>query len=299
MAIDPKIIHFGIKQIAPYDLKTGIPYGFADVIGSGGVELSGEVVTLQGGANRFPWQNAHGFIEPKVTVNIKEFPSFFYNIMLGATPTLLEAANGLVHGEENVTGTSAYGAAGSITSVDIKTAADLKFGRYLVVIVDNAGDGNDARGVNIYASGDIDAGLGSNELLLFDNFLRITENPIELTDGGKIDVPQLGIALTAAADVDASGLEVGDSFRFEIVPATEFAREVIIGLPNQSFLDFGMYMFAERGGGLSTMFIDCYKCKGNGFSHTLTEKAYSESEVTIMPVQDGRRGVCRFVDIKN
>ena len=193
--LDPKIISFGIKSIAAYDRKTKVPFGFAEVIGSGGIDLTGEVATLQGGASRFPWQNAHGFIEPKITVAMKEFPSFFYNLALGAKPVITrDNEAGLVRDIKNVTGTSLFGDSKFITGITIADKTNLKFGKYTAVM-------NDMDQLNIYASGDIDAGVGSEELRLYDNFLRINENPLAVasSSGGSdndISVEPLGISLT-------------------------------------------------------------------------------------------------------
>lgn len=295
MARELKQIMFGIKAIVPYNRQTLKPYGIAEVVGSGGLDLTGEVIALQGGSSRYPWQNAHGFIEPKITINFKEFPSFLYNIALGVTPEIKAAADGLIENTANVVGSGLFSATGKIIrEINITDKSNLKFGKYIVQY--NAGGPS----IDVFASSDIDAGLGNSPLTLFDDFLKINEMPIDVAQGADIAIPQLGVTLdvaTTAEGFDATAADDGDSFAFEIIPPSDFYRDVVIGKAQDLFPDFGLYMFAEKGGDLSALFIDAFKCKMNGLPHTLTEKAYSEGEVTIMPARDGDRGVARFISL--
>ena len=290
--MDPKIFHFGVKSIAPYDRATGKPLGFAEVVGSGGLELAGEMVTLQGGSNRYPYENAHGFIEPKITVNCKEFPSWLYSLVLGATPTNPAIGSGLVRNIENTKGTTLQSDA-AINGVTISTPGEVKFGKYTVVF--NAAGPS----VDVFISSDVDSSRGAMPLALYDNFLKINENPLMLAQDNDIVIPNIGTTLgvAAAADFDLANAADGDAFTFELVPQSEYFREVIIGRNEDAFPVFGLYMYAEKVQGGATMFIDCYKVRANGLPHTLTEKAWSESEISFMPVQDGARGVARIQDL--
>lgn len=289
-----KQIIFGIQAIVAYDRKTGIPYGMAEVVGSGGIDFSGEVLPLQGGASRFAWQNAIGFTESKITINLKEYPSFLYNLALGATPTISDATNGLVQGIANKVGTGLFDAAGKLVrAVSITDKANLKYGKYIAVY--NSGGPS----LDIYASGSIDRRLGI-PIEFFGDTLKITETPLAVAQGADIAVPQLGITLdiaTTAESFDATAANDGDSFEFEIVPPAEYFREIVIGRNEAVAPAFGVYMYGERGDDLSAIVIDAFKCKMNGLPHNLTEKSYSESEVTIMPALDGDRGIARFINI--
>lgn len=345
MALSPRISRFSIKGVAPYDRATGIPYGVAEVIGSGGLDLTGEMVSLQGGASRYPWNNAHGYVEPKMTINFKEFHNFLYQLCLGVTPTSKDATEGLIENFKNIGEGNTL--ANIYSGATIGDKANLKYGTYTGKITTtittlakgtseefDAGDklyfdstndvltktstNNEFRGyatedaamsanmakvtsgeLNVYASTDIDAQRGT-VLTLFDDFLRINEDPIVIQDGTNVALEQIGVSLTAltsAGGFDLNAVTNGSTFSFDIIPPSTYYREVIIGKSSDTFPEFGMYMYAERGEGYSAMFIDAFKCKANGLPMNLTEKSWQESEISIMPVTDGARGVCRVVDI--
>ena len=298
MAREGKKITFGVKAIAPYyrsGPNRGKVYGMAEVVGSGGLDLTGEVLALQGGASRYAWEIAHGFTEAQMTINFKERPTFLYEVALGVTPTIKSASDGLIENIANVQGTGLFDATGKlIRSVDISDKGNLKFGKYVVQY--NAGGPS----VDVFANGNIDAGLGNVPLELFDDFLKINEMPFAVAQGQDIVIPQLGVTLdvaTTAEGFDATSAEDGDSFAFELIPPSVAYRDTVIGRAQDKFPDFGLYMFGEKGGELSALFIDVFKCKMNGLPHVLTEKAYTESEVTIMAARDGDRGVARMIDL--
>lgn len=288
--LSPKNFRFGIKAIVPYNRETYVPYGFSEVVSSGGIELSGEMVTLQGGSNRYSYDAAHGFIEPKMTVTTKEFPSWIYNLMLGTEPKVTEVKDaGIVQNIMNRKGTSLQ-SDDAITGVAVETNGNLKFGRYTVKAVT-------ATTIDIFASSDVDAGEGaaSSFLTLFNDQLKVNKTALEVADGKNIEVPQLGITLEVAATV--SGIVQGDTFTFEIVPKADYFREVTIGKNTDKFPVFGMYAISENIKGSSLCLIDCFKCKANGFPQAFNEKSWAESELSIMPLIDGNRGVATITDL--
>ena len=288
--LSPKILRFGIKAIVPYSRETGRPFGFAEVVSSGGLELSGEMVTLHGGSNRYSYDSAHGYIEPKMTVNVKEFPSWLYNLMLGATPSTIDvSAEGQVRNINNRKGTSLQSTS-AVTGVSVLATknADLKFGRYAVVA-------KTATTLEVFASSDVDAGEGATTLTLQNDFLKIHETDYALANNTDIEIPELGVQLDVGADV--SDVVVGDSFTFDILPKAKYAREVTIGKNTDKFPVFGVYAFSENIKGTSLTMINCFKCKANGLPQAFNEKSWSESELSIMPLIDGANGVAEITDI--
>lgn len=290
--LSPKVFRFGCKGIIAYDRETYKPIGFAEVVASGGLELTGEMVSLQGGSNRYTYDNAHGYIEPKMTVTVKEFPSWMYTLMLGVTPTLEDLAgdkkNGGVINIQNRKGTSLYSDGGNVfTGVTVTSSPDLKIGRYTVELVE-------AGKIAVYAQSDVDAGEGSTVLTLFSDRLKIHDDTLTLSDSTNIPLPQIGVSLTVGSDV--SGAVVGDTFTFEVLPKAKYIRRVTLGKNSDRFPVFGMYFITENTKGSSLMMLDCFKCKANGLSQVSSEKSWSETELSIMPVIDGNRGVCEIVD---
>ena len=292
MALSPKIFRFGVKAVIPYDRETKIPIGFSEVIASGGLDLTGEMITLQGGSNRYPYDTAHGFIEPKVSVTMKELPSWVYTLMLGVTPTVTDVSDkGKVENVQNEKGTSLFADGGKVfTGVVVKTDGDLKFGRYTVKL-------QAAGKIEVYAATDVDAGAGAkaNRLTLFDDMLKIHDGQLDLADSTDIDLDNLGVTLEVGSTI-SDGV-VGDTFSFDIIPKADYFREVTLGRNTDSFPAFGMYFVSENIQASSLCLIDCFKCKANGFPQTLSEKAWGESELTIMPVIDGANGLCKITDI--
>lgn len=287
--LSPKVFRFGIKGIIPYDRDTYKPLGFAEVISSGGLELTGEMVSLQGGSNRYNWESAHGFIEPKATVGLKELPSWVYSLMLGVTPEVEDVSDaGKVVNITNRKGTPFATDGDIFTGVTISDGTELKFGTYTVEITA-------ADAVTVYAATDVDAGEGKVPLKLQNDILRINADTLELKASTNIELTQLGVTLAVGTDI--SGAVIGDTFTFEILPKADYLRRVTIGRSSDKFPVFGMYFVSENIENASLCLINCFKCKANGFPQTMTEKSWAESELTIMPVIDGSRGVCEVIDI--
>ena len=252
------------------------------------------MVTLQGGSNRYAYDAAHGFIEAKVTVTLKENPSWIYSLMLGATPTnLTKEKTGVVRNFQNKKGTSI------ISSTTFKSGDDgiivtdgqkgqLKFGTYTIVV-------DSANKLNIYISSDVDGARGT-AIVLQDDFLRV--NTEALTPADDLTVDNLGITFkTVDSGFDAATFKPGDSATFEIIPEVDYFREVVIGRNTDTFPAFGLYCISENIQASSLTLIDCYKCKANGLPQAFAEKAWAESELSIMALIDGQNGVAKITDL--
>ena len=345
MSLEPNITRFGTHIFVPYSRGDGVPFGFSRIIGSGGLDLSGEIVTLQGGSSRYPWANAHGFIEPKMAVSFKEAPSWLPRLSLGTAPVIIDASAALVRNIMNERGSLFEAGGNFFNSITISDEGNAKFGKYTIrvkkvtetrdkdnsdiaigvkVYVDSSGDvtttsvgttflgyANEAAGAsateveiniptfNVHISSDIDAREGSNILTLFDDLLRINDEPIPMEDGANTVISVAGITVsieTVANGFDVNDFNNGDSFSFELIPTAEFYRETIIGRPSDDFPEFGAYMLTEKSGGRFT-YIDAYRCKMNGMPMSITEKTFAESEISIMLIADGDRGICKMVDL--
>lgn len=125
--------------------------------------------------------------------------------------------------------------------------------------------------------------------------MRINQEPLELKDSTAIPVPQLGVTISVGSDVSTAN--IGDTFSFDIFPKASYTRTLTIGKNTDTFPVFGMYFISEKSDGSALRMIDAFKCKANGFPQTLSEKAWGESELSIMPTIDGANGVCRIIDI--
>ena len=288
--VSPKATRFGVKGIIPYDRATRTPLGFAEIVSSGGLDLAGEMVALHGGSNRYAYDAAHGYIEANMSLTVKEFPSFLFTLMLGATPKTTDVSDaGIVRSFANKKGTSIISATTfkGIKVTDGKNA-DLKFGIYTVVVDDN-------KKLNVYISSDVDAGVGT-PLVIQDDILRVNSEALTPADG--LALENLGVEFEGVdSGFDAADFNAGDTATFEVVPKAKYFRDVTIGRNTDLFPSFGMYCISESISDTSLCLIDAFKCKANGLPQGLSEKSWSESELTIMPLIDGQLGVARILDI--
>lgn len=337
MNLSPKISRFGVHMFVPYDRKTLIPYGFARIVGSGGLDLSGEIVSLQGGSNRYPFENAHGFIEPKMTVNFKEYPNFLYQLALGVIPTVRDSSAGAIDGQKNISGSSLW--ENAITQFIVSDEDEVKFGKYTLrinrqiteytsdstgfslhdaVYLDSSGNSTKTASGNtfigyaaadnagstasdivnftfdVFASSDIQARRGSNVMSFFDDFLKINHEPIQVMFGSDISIDVLGVDVIFAALTESifDSITANDTMIFNLFPKADYIRSVVVGRPSDSFPEFGAYILTENAGGKFT-FFDAFRCKLNGLPMNITEKTFSESEISIMLIGDGENGIYR------
>lgn len=293
MTLSPKSHYFGIDAIIPYNNKTGVPYGMAKVVGSANFNLSGELVKLQGGASRYTWAVEDGFIESSLAMTFKEAPNFGYELFLGKKPTILSSTNGLVNNIVNKEGSTLF-SANAVEDVTITDQANLKFGRYIVELVDKT-----ARTVRVYCGGDIDFARGSTALEILTDALEITQANLTLADDDVIAIPGLGVSLDTAATVDLTNANDGDTFTFEIFPPADFAREIKIGGLTDVFPEFGCLIYGQQRGSGAMVLIDVYSCKALGMPHQFNEKAWSEAEVTAEAFYNAdMKGVASIIEIQ-
>lgn len=128
----PNITRFGIHMFVPFSREDRVPFGFSRILGSGGLDLSGEIISLQGGSSRYPYANSPGYIEPTMTISFKEAPSFLYQLALGTTPVILDSSAARVADIKNEKGTSIYNTSGktTVSGITISDAGNAKFGKY-------------------------------------------------------------------------------------------------------------------------------------------------------------------------
>lgn len=269
MALSSPRILFGVHEFTPYSRSTGEFYGTVRVLASSSLSLSGELIQLNGGSNRYPWDVQDGNITAEISLTVKEYPDFLFELFLGKAPTTdASGTSGNASTLTNVSGTLV--AAVGLASVSVTTAADLKFGKYIVKAAS-------ATTVDVYASTDVDFRRGTDGE--FENdLLKITASPLTITTDTPVAVPGYGVSLTGGSGT--IGMTTGHTAEFYVQPIYDSRTEVTIGATSDVFPEFGAIMIGEQKGSGEMVDIEAYRVKAIGLPMGFQEKAFSESEVT-------------------
>ena len=273
---------FGIHQITAYNTSTGLPYGSAQVIGSAELSSSGELIELNGGSSKYPFRVERGLITVEVTLTLKEYPPFLFNLLLGKEPTInAPEASGFVSTITNQNGDSVVDAVNGINSVSISTATDVKYSDYIIEVVT-------ADTVNVYAYTNVDFSQGTDAQYI-DGTLKINATPLTVTSGGATVIPDFGIQINGGSGT--IGMTIGDTAKFSARSTNSGSTEVTIGSCSEVFTDFGLILVAQRASEGDMQILDIYKAVASGMPIAMTENAFSELQTTIKcfrdPIRDG------------
>lgn len=276
---------FGIHSVSPYKRSDGLFYGELRVLENSSIGLTSELISLQGGSNKFDWSTEVGSMTSEMSLSFSEYPDFVFELFGGNAPTANAAeANGNVSTLTDKLGTVVDASTG-IASIAAKAGseADLKFGKYVIKVVS-------ATTVDVYYSSDADIGRGTNGEYQSDA-LKVTASALTVPGtGGTVDVPNFGLEITGGSGSIA--LTTGDTATFEVRPQNNGSMDVTIGqLSDQNFPEFGAIIMAAKQGNGELFEIDALRCKAAGLPLGFARNAYSPAEVTVKlmydSVQDG------------
>lgn len=267
---DPRVI-FGVHSATPYSRTDGTPYGIAKVLGGSSFSLTGELVKLVGGSNRYNWAVEESTIEAEISLKTKSYEDFLFTLFLGKAPTANAAeTTGSATTIANKKGTSVVAATGILTtSLKTGSSADLKFGKYVIVVAS-------ATTVNVYFSSDADIKRGADGTYQNDA-LKVTASALTVVQNAAVAVPNFGLELTGGAGT--IGMTIGDTATFEVRPVNTKSMDVVIGAATDTFPEFGMIMMAKKRGNEELFEVDAYRCKGVGMPIGMEESAFGEAEL--------------------
>lgn len=271
MALSNPRIVFGVHSVSPYSRTTGEFYGILKVLGGSSLSLSGELLKLNAGSLKYPWAVEDGLITAEMTLKVKEYPDFLFELFLGKAPTASGAdAAGTVSSIVDKYGASVVASTGlaSVSVIPTTGAADLKFGKYVVKAAS-------ATTINVYASSDIDFAHGTDES--FDDDDLLVAGPLTITTGGNTDVATLGLRFVGGAGVIA--FVTGDTATFEVKPPSSKSMAVIVGSGSDVFPEFGALVYGKKRGNGEMIELEAYRCKAVGLPLGFEENAFSEGEV--------------------
>lgn len=279
---DPRVF-FGVHSFAPYNRTNGVPYGIAKVLASSSLAISGELVNLNGGSNKWPWAVEDGLLNGEVSLSFREYPDFVFTLFLGKAPTNNAAeASGNVSTITNVKGSSAVDATTGMASIALKSSseADLKFAKYIVEVIT-------ATTVRVYASTDLDFARGTDESFEDDSLSVVASDLTIPGTGGTVDLDDFGITITGGSGTVA--MTVGDSAEFFVRPVNTKSSEVVIGATTDNRPEFGALIYGAQRGSGQMVEIEAYKMKAIGLPIGFTENAFSEAEVTAAMFYDSAK----------
>ena len=278
---DPRVV-FGVDVFTPYSRTSGLPFGTVRVLGTSSVSLSGELVKLNGGSNRYPFAIEDGLITAELSLTVRELPDFLFELFLGKAPTANAAeSGGSVTAIANKKGTSVVASTG-IASVGIKSGSevDAKFSKYVVKAVS-------ATTVDVFALSGTDFARGADKV--FENdALKITASPLTITMSAAVEVPGFGIELTG--DSGTIALVTDDTAEFTVRPINDKSIDVTFGAETDIFPEFGALIVAQKRSNGEMFEIDLFRVKGIGLPLGFEEKAWNESEITAEAFFDSAKG---------
>ena len=265
---------FGVHSITPYSLSTGLPLSKEPfrVIGAFSVKLTQEIVQLGGGSSFDSWDMELGARTFEGSLTLRQYPSSLINLATGATVSENAAEPlGSISALRNAKGTSAFNATSGLASVSLKVGAtaDVPFASYVVVAASPTT-------VDVYVTSDLDFAQGTNKAFVGGS-QKINATPLTITDGGDTDIPNFGLKLTGGSAV---AFTVGDTAVFASRPSNTSSRSVNIGDPLSRSINIGLMAEAQRKSDGSMCSINIYNALMVGLPINLTEKAFSEAELT-------------------
>lgn len=280
MALSAPRTIFGIHEAVPYSRTDGVPYGILRVLANSSLQLTGELVELMGGSNRYSWDVQDGNINVEISLALKEYPNFLFELFLGKAPTDTSASTSgtVMVALANKNGTSLLNASTGVASVAAKAGSesDMKFGKYVVKAAS-------ATTVDVYVKSSVDFARGTDKEYQ-DDYGKITASALTISTGAAVEVPGFGIELTGGSGTIA--MTTGDTAEFEIAPPHNGVTDVNIGANTDVYPEFGMVMTAEQKGNGEMVDVEAYRCKAIGLPLGFQEKAFSESEITAKAFYD-------------
>lgn len=274
---------FGIHSFTGYRKSDRTYYGILRVLGSSSFNLSGELINLNGGSQKYPWQVEEGTVEASIELVAREYPSWLMEVLLGAAPTDNTAeASGNVSTIANAKGDSVVDATTGIDSVAATSGSedDLKFSKYVVLATG-------ATTVDVLAATNVDFARGTD--LTYDgDDLSIVASDLTIPDSGStVDVPSAGLTFTGGSGTVA--MTSGDTATFEVRPENSGSTEATFGGLSDTFPEFGAILVGKKLGDGRMFEVDVFSCKGAGLPIGFEENAFSEASVTINAFYDSNR----------
>lgn len=238
---------FGAHSMSAENRTTGIPYGIIKTIAEASAQMKRDSIDLFAGSNPIAWDSMDGKMSSELTLTIKEFKPFLYDLAGYTKTTMASHTTGKIVG--TTTGTTAilpspkYSAAtntfdgtnGVTIAITSGSVADLKDGKYVLVATA-------AQAFDIYCLTDVYFGEGQS-VTYTNDALKIGSISGALSTASAL--AKYGIEFTKAGTTLA--LAAGDTATFEILAPHLESYEYSLG-DKPSPIEFGMYLYSQKKG---------------------------------------------------
>lgn len=275
---------YGVHSMTPFSRTTGVPYGMARLLSNSTFKLTGALVELYSGSNRFSWQVEDGDIKAELGFSLDEYPNWIFELFGGKAPTDGSAeTTGAITAVTNKVGTSIVAATGILSVVTIlSSGANLKFGRYVLKATSSAA-------LSLYAMSDVDFGHGTAGVYT-DDTLKIAT--LSVATGAASDVTSFGLEFTGGAS--ATSFVTGDTATFEVRPPNTVTSDVVIGGISDVYPEFSALLYTKKLGSGAMFEFEVYKLKNIGLSVGAQRNQYGKNDYTALASYDSvQNGVYR------
>lgn len=280
----PRII-FGIHSITPYRRSDKLPYGIVKVLGSANLALTAATEKLFGGSNKFAWTAEAKEINAELSVKLKQYPDFLFQLFIGAAVTTNGADSaGTISGTANVNGSSIVNASNGLAAVTVSSGnkANLKYGKYLLVAT---GAGT----ADLYSFSDIDIKRGVAASYTNDTLKLATVDISSATDDHGTTI---GLSFTK---VGTPAFTTGDTAEFTVAPPSTSGADIVIGASTTTLSAIGMYCVAQKRSDGSIFDMEIYNCIPNGLPVDMAEQAFSQPSLKLECFYDSAKdAVCKM-----
>lgn len=274
MSLSAPRILFGLHSITPFRRTDRKPYGLAKVVGSAAVALTSDVEQLFAGSNKFAWAAEAKTVNAEISMKIKEYPNFLFELFLGATVTdNIADASGTVSDFANVLGSSLKSGSNGLSGITVSTAANLKYGKYMLIATA-------AATADIYLYSDVDILRGVDASYSSD---QGKIGAIDISSATDDHGTTIGLSFTKAG---TPAFTTGDTAEFYIRPPSSDSIEVLVGSAGTTFPAFGAYIVAQKRADGSIFTIEAFNVIANGLPINLEEQAFSQPEVKLIALYD-------------
>lgn len=291
MALSNPRTTFGIHSLTAFKRTDGMPYGAQlRVLQGSQLNIEGATEGLSGGSNKFFWAIEEGDSSVSFEFSVSEYPNWLFEVFGGKAPTQGSAeASGGVSTLTDKFGTSVVAATGLLGTVTVATAANLKFGRYVV-------KATAADAFKVYALSDVDFGRGA-ALDFTNDDMEIASFTGLVGSGATHTITELGITFTTGAS--ATAFVSGDTATFEIRPINTFNRSVKIGGISDTLPEFSAMLYLQKSALGAVFECEVYRAKGSGLGLGAERKAFGQNDYSALVAYDSvEDAICRIREVE-
>lgn len=271
---------FGIFAVAAVNRATRRPYGQAEIVGDGSVAFEADSVDNRGGSSLYVRATEITEINGSATFNMREWPSWAYQVFMGASIANLgaSATAGTIGTIGNVFGESVVATTGVIDpTLDAGEEANLKTNYYYVEAVS-------ATTVDVYTSSTFQYKRGTN-LFPEDEQMKITASPLTIAADTAVAIPGTGLEITGGSGIIA--MVVGDVGFFKVDAPHNGKTTITIGGSGIVIPEHELVIWGKQRASGEIARIRCFKAQAvSGMTIPFTQADFASTDITVKLLLD-------------